>query len=118
MTFKKSTFNIIVITKVLNCKPVDYEIKTVDGWIDSTNTYGFYKKLKYNTKTTYYWYATDLATGTYICKDNTRANCVKWIEKNIKRIEDRKKSDRYRELLFIKNTLDLKVYPQEECENV
>ena len=64
-------------------------IKVVEGWVEETNTYGFYKWGKV-------WKATDLMSGTLIITMPTRKACVEWIEENLERIEKTKETQSYR----------------------
>ena len=64
-------------------------IKVVEGWIEESNTYGFYKYGKV-------WKATDLMSGTLIITLPTRKACVEWIEENSERIEKAKETQNYR----------------------
>lgn len=65
------------------------KIKVVEGWIEESNTYGFYKYGKV-------WKATDLMSGTLIITLPTRKACGEWIEENLTRIEEAKKTQKYR----------------------
>lgn len=82
MEFHKDYFPIQTIIK-------DEKIMVVSGWIDETNTYGFYK----NGKT---WKATDLRSGTLITVQLTRKACVEWIEEKSDRIKKIKETQDYR----------------------
>lgn len=94
MNFHRGTFNIQIITAVENLKPVDFGLEEVEGWIDNTNTYGFYKKVTPKGKVLS-WVATDLASGTRIISGKTRKECADWIENNISNIINKKNTSNY-----------------------
>lgn len=60
----------------------DPEIEIVQGWADTTYTFGFHKNV--NGK----WTITDLYTGTRIVSRGTRDACLDWVYDNWKKIED------------------------------
>lgn len=64
-------------------------IKVVEGWIEESNTYGFYKYGKV-------WKTTDLMSGTLIITLFTRKACAEWIEENSERIKKIKETQDYR----------------------
>ena len=81
MKFHKDCFPIQTIIK-------DEKIMIVSGWIDETNTYGFYKYGKF-------WKATDLLSGTLICSCSTRKDCAEYVERNQCRLEEIRKTKKY-----------------------
>lgn len=78
MKFKRATFFIQTITADKDT----YDFHERLGWVDISNTFGFYLNPK-----TKKWVATDLTTGSWICKEKTRRECAEWIEANMEAIE-------------------------------
>lgn len=68
------------------------KIVVVIGWIDEDSVYGFYRYGKV-------WKATDLMSGTLIVTEVTRKACVEWIEGNFDRIDEKKNTFEYREMV-------------------
>lgn len=83
MKFSKDFFPIQMIPAAKE------KVQVVGGWIDSTNTYGFYK---YNKV----WKATDLVSGTLVVTQPTRKACAEWIETHEKDIVEKKETYDYR----------------------
>ena len=82
MKFRKSNF-------VIQNIPGYYEeVSVVSGWIDTDETYGFYKYGKF-------WKATDLLSGTLICSCSTRKDCAEYIERNQCRLEEVRRTRKY-----------------------
>lgn len=94
VNFHKGSFDIQIITKIENLKPTEFGLKKVEGWIDNTNTYGFYKKVTPKGKVLS-WVATDLTSGTRIVSGKTRKECADWIENNISTISTQKNTSNY-----------------------
>ena len=88
MKFHKGSF--LVQLNYLCPRRLDY----VSGWIDETNTYGFYKHNKN-------WKATDLKSGTRIITLPTRKGCAEWIESHQDEIAAVKQTQRYK--TFVEN---------------
>lgn len=83
MKFRKSNF---VIQNVSNYYE---EVSVVSGWIDTNETYGFYKYGKF-------WKATDLLSGTLICSCSTRKDCAEYIERNQCWLEEIRETQKYK----------------------
>ncbi len=83
MKFSKGSF------PIQNIPAMRERIWVVSGWIDSTNTYGFYKYGKV-------WKATDLVSGTLVVTQPTRKACAEWIEAHEKDIVEKKETYDYR----------------------
>lgn len=82
MKFKKSNFAIQLNENIK-------DVAVVEGYIEETNTYGFYKHNKF-------WRATDLVSGSLVCCCPTRKECVAWVEENANRIAAIKKTQKYK----------------------
>ncbi len=65
------------------------------GWIDETNTYGFYS-FRRPSGTTMLWVVTDLASGLRVKTAKTRKECAAWVEDNADLIEFQKKKPEYK----------------------
>lgn len=83
MKFHKSVF-------VIQMNPGYGTVECVCGWVDESNTYGFYKSFRNM------WRAVDLMSGTLITVQPTRKVCAEWIEENIERISEVKERQAYR----------------------
>lgn len=83
MTFHKGTF-------VIQMNELYGTVECACGWIDDTNTYGFYKSFRNM------WRATDLLSGTLITVQPTRKACAEWIRDNADRIAEAKSKETYR----------------------
>lgn len=82
MKFKKEKFAIQLNENIK-------DVAVVEGYIEETNTYGFYKHNKV-------WKATDLLSGSLVCCCPTRKECVAWIEENLDRIAAIKETQKYK----------------------
>jgi hypothetical protein len=80
-------------------------IEIVSGW--RYEDFGFHK---INNK---YWAATDLYTGTRICKSTTRKGCLALIESN-KNLIDRRRN----EPLYTQRVIEFKELIKEELEKL
>lgn len=83
MKFRKGTF---VIQNIPNAPE---PAQVVCGWIEESNTFGFFKYRDY-------WKATDLMSGTLVTVQPTRKACAEWIIENIAEIERAKADPKYR----------------------
>lgn len=83
MKFLKGSF------PIQNIPAMRERIWVVSGWVDSTNTYGFYKYGKV-------WKATDLVSGTLVVTQPTRKACAEWIETHGSNIAEKKETYDYR----------------------
>ena len=77
MKFHKGSFYIL---------RVDGTVELKNGWIDETNTFGFYSLRKKNLKIIWKWVATDIYSGLKITDNKSRIACANWIEDNIDKI--------------------------------
>lgn len=85
---------------------IDDTVQLMTGWIDETNSYGFYQ-LKRKAKTSgnqyaWKWIATDLRSGLRITEAKTRAKCSEWIEEHLADIEVQIRKPKYREYVIEK----------------
>lgn len=80
MGFSKLTF------PIQNIPEAPSRIEIVTGW--KSGDFGFHKIKKM-------WVATDLYSGTRICKFPTRKECLAWCEENAALIEDRRLKPSY-----------------------
>lgn len=83
MKFHKGTF------VIQNIPDAPEPAQVVCGWIEESNTFGFFKYRNY-------WKATDLMSGTLVTTQPTRKACAEWIIENTGVIEKRKTDPKYR----------------------
>lgn len=83
MKFRKSNF------VIQNIPDAPEPVQVVSGWIEESNTFGFFKYRNY-------WKATDLLSGTLVTAQPTRKACADWVIDNITKIEGAKADPAYR----------------------
>lgn len=98
MGFVKWTF------PIQNISQASERIEIVTGW--KSGDFGFHKVKKM-------WVATDLCSGTRVCKFPTRKECLAWCEENAALIETRRLEPSY-----ITMVMSFRQFIEEELKNL